>query len=207
MLRNNAQATSIRAFIGIPLDDAFNDQCELLVAQLKRRLDEIVPHHDGQGVRWTSRESRHMTLAFLDQITGQQARMLSTYLSQSLGSIRCFDLLVNGVGAFPNARGPIIALRFTPSEPLSQLFEHMQTLCQTLELRRENKPFRPHITLGRAKGRRSLPRLLFPPDPYDPIIATYLGRSVSVTRLQLIQSQFTQEGSRYQVLSEHRLNR
>jgi RNA 2',3'-cyclic 3'-phosphodiesterase len=56
------------------------------------------------GLRWTSREAWHITLAFLGEVPAQVLPELGVQMERAAGRHLAQDLAVRGCGAFPSAR-------------------------------------------------------------------------------------------------------
>ena len=65
-----------------------------------------------------------------------------------------FELPLQQLGAFPSAARPrVLWLGFTPSPALQLLYTRCQKILSEVGIPQEDRPFAPHLTLGRARGR------------------------------------------------------
>ena len=127
----------MRLFIAIGLDDPVKDLLCRAQRQLKRQA---------LGGRFSRRESLHLTLAFLGE--APDIRRAAIALDQIQAAP--FSLAVQGLGYFPSAEGQTWWMGTAPCPPLAAL--HRQ-LCRQLRAQGfslEDRPFRPHLTLGRG---------------------------------------------------------
>lgn len=142
--------TTIRAFI------CFEVQEDLL-----RYLGEIIQQgrRFNEPVSWSRPENIHLTLKFLGNITDEQRRQVASILHSTAEAYEAFDVLFDRTGAFPSFRRPRVlwigcSVR---SEPLHRLADHLENELARAGFERENRPFSPHLTLGRVK-RANVPR-------------------------------------------------
>jgi 2'-5' RNA ligase len=150
------------------------------------------------GVRWTHPDRLHLTVKFL----GAQPPELEAALRDAMDEIvtrhHAMELVLTGVGAFPNFRRPRVVWIGIEQDPaLEQLARDVDTACALLGVPREERPFRPHLTLGRVRpGTR--PAAL---QPLAPVMESlYVHAVASVDTLDLMESRADHDGHRYIVL-------
>lgn len=118
------------------------------------------------GIRasWTGPETMHLTLRFVGDVTDEQLTALREGLGRSLAECGAARLRVQGAGAFPNMRRPNVVwagLEVTEGD-LRALRAAVDNELRGLGLPEDNKPFRPHITIGRIRpGRDTMAREAF----------------------------------------------
>ena len=142
----------IRSFIAIELPD-----------KVRRVLDQVQKHlrDSVTGVRWVQPESIHLTLKFLGSILPEQVAAISAAVGEVAHGEPLLALNVSGIGAFPNARRPrVIWVGIVGEvERLGRLQTRLESALESLGFQREERPFRPHLTLGRVKDPRRPPDL------------------------------------------------
>lgn len=144
-MHESVKGNLIRSFMAIPLDAATLAHVTGLQRELQREID---------GVRWSRPETLHLTLRFFGDIEAEcLEKAAKTVLSvDALGSP--FELPLQGLGAFPSpARPRVLWLGFAPSTELQRLHARLETLLEEAGIPPEQRPFSPHLTLGRARGR------------------------------------------------------
>lgn len=105
-------------------------------------------------VRWLPAESLHLTLKFLDRIDEAQAETVKRTLGSVARAHASFDLELAGVGAFPSmARPQIWWVGVVPEPRLLALHSDLDAALESAGFPREQRPFAPHLTVGRTKGR------------------------------------------------------
>ncbi len=142
----------MRAFIGIRLPDEIR---EALV-----RLQEELGA-SGADVKWVAPASLHVTLKFLDEITEAQRQAVEASLRRLAGTEPGFALGVAGVGAFPSMSAPrVVWVGLSEDrEAVARIAQAIEREGTTIGLPREERPFSPHLTLGRVRSSRHLAAL------------------------------------------------
>ena len=184
-----------RCFIAVPLDEAAAED----LAEFTARLG--LP-----GLRPTPRQNLHLTLKFLGEVEDTRLPALIQGLERAAEGITPFDLQVGGAAILPNARRPrLLAAELDCPEPLSRLHERIQDAMAACGFRREDRAFRPHITLGRFKRpRRRGPKNHPPPHPApDELDPPATGWRTE--RIVLMQSDLRAKGPIYTPLAEFSL--
>jgi 2'-5' RNA ligase len=164
---------------------------EALVA-LRDRLAE-----SRADVRWEAGEKLHATLKFL----GETAEPLLPEIRDALERIgtACPPVRTRyrSVGAFPTTRTPRVvwAGMDDTSGDLADLAGRLEEVMAGLGFRREERPFHPHITLGRVRGQGSLDRLRSLMES-----VTFDGPPVVLHEMRLVKSVLRPGGSQYSTL-------
>jgi 2'-5' RNA ligase len=129
----------MRLFIGIPLNPEVTDALERLVRSLRS---------DGDALRWSSLESRHITLQFLGETSEERYRCVVARLRE----VRSPEvpMRLDGTGFFE--RAGIFFAGVTVSEQMLALEKRVLTATAQCGYVAEDRPFHPHVTLARAKG-------------------------------------------------------
>ncbi|MEW6061448.1 MAG: RNA 2',3'-cyclic phosphodiesterase [Bacteroidota bacterium] len=136
-----------RSFIAIfPPPEAI-DKLLLIQSKLKKA--------DGH-VRWEKEEKFHFTLQFWGDQTEEWLTKIYAELTLRLSHTTQFTIAITKVGCFPNKYSPKIF--WAGSEPLEnpelvQVAEIIQQTTRQHGVPPEQKPFHPHITIGRGKGK------------------------------------------------------
>ena len=105
-----------------------------------------------ESIRWTSLNNIHITLAFLGDTEENMIKMISSKLKGSCEGSGKFELTIRGTGVFKNLSDPrIIWAGIEPSEKLIQLYSTIIDGLNEAGIKMEQRPFKPHLTLGRIK--------------------------------------------------------
>ncbi|HEX6710945.1 MAG TPA: RNA 2',3'-cyclic phosphodiesterase [Rubrobacter sp.] len=100
-------------------------------------------------------EKIHLTLKFLGDVAEDDLRRVA----QALGPVRerhePFEVSTSGFGAFPTEKRARILWAGVGegSEPLRALAQNVEEFLEPAGFEREGRPYKPHLTLGRARGR------------------------------------------------------
>jgi RNA 2',3'-cyclic 3'-phosphodiesterase len=178
----------MRLFIGIPLASAVAAELGALRQRLERPDDNL---------RWTAPESWHITLQFLGATSPPQYDcVLAGLRAIHSGNV---PVHLEAPGFFQRAGVFHVGVRATPE----LLDLHRAVLADTapcgFEL--EDRPYSPHITLARNRGRQDGIRTL----------KTRLGTapelsSFTATEFLLYESHLSPQGSRYEVRARFSLS-
>ncbi len=139
-------AEQIRTFIAIELEEAQRSA----LAQAQARLKGFSA---GRLVRWVAPESIHLTIKFLGGVDAGMIPALERAVQTASAQIPPFDLTIGGIGAFPNPRRARVVWVGLSGQTLmaEQLAGRLEAECGALGFAREERPFSPHLTLGRVK--------------------------------------------------------
>ena len=131
-----------RLFFAIPLDEPCQQALGAVLQPLRAPLE---------GVRWLQPADRHLTLAFLDEVSEPHRDCLL----QALPLVaEPFEVVFDALGRFPDARGRILAATGPAVAPLLALKTRVETLIGQcgVPYAEQGRPLRPHITLARWGG-------------------------------------------------------
>jgi 2'-5' RNA ligase len=155
-------------------------------------------------VRWVQPEAMHLTLKFLGEVAADRQDQLADALRRAAAASRAVIVTVAGFGAYPDARRPRVLWAGVSPEPGLELLQHqVEQEFGSLGFPPEGRPFRPHLTLGRAER--------------DARAADFgameglLGRvtfeqTVTVSSVELMRSISTRIGAEYQPMTSGRLS-
>ncbi len=136
----------IRSFLAIELPKPVLRKIEEVQADLKS------VHAD---VRWVSPEKIHLTLRFFGNIEESRIDSIFKSIEEPVRSTSPFSLKIRGVGAFPNMKSPrVIWLGLVNGQSVTSLQKQIETQLEKIGFEAEDRPFRPHLTLGRMKSSR-----------------------------------------------------
>ena len=152
-------AETVRAFVAL---DPPETQRALLAAHL-RACQAIAPDY-----RWVAPEALHLTLRFIGHVPPAGLERITADLERVRAGR--FRLALGAVGAFGTRSSPrVVWLGLGDGAgPCAALAAAIEAACRAAGMEPESRPFRPHLTLARARadGAR-LPALPEAP-PLDP---------------------------------------
>ena len=171
----------MRLFVGIPLAVAVRGELSALAARLRSKDD---------GLRWTAPESWHITLEFLGNTGPEQHECVAARLGElHLPSV---PIALERLEFFARAGILIVAVR--PAPQLLLLQQRVSAAAGFCGFTPEARPYQPHITLARSKGKGRELIELKAKIQRQPAFTSYLAEE-----FLLYESFLGPTGSRYEV--------
>ncbi len=169
----------MRLFVALSIPEA--------VAQSLMLLQGGVP-----GARWQSREQLHLTLRFIGEVDGRDARAIDDVLSAIAAP--AFDLQLHGVGQFGNKQPDALWAGARRNTALEHLQKKVDTAIRRVGQPLDAHKFTPHVTLARMRN----------PEPGKVIEwltyhALYTSTEFTVGAFCLYSSVLTSDGSVYRI--------
>lgn len=131
----------IRAFIAVELPEPLRREVAAFQSELKS---------SGSDVKWVEMENLHLTLKFLGDIEETQVASLKDGFAGL--HLSPFKIHLEGIGAFPKTTTPRV-IWVGVNEGKEKLVE----LAQAVE---KERPFSPHLTIGRVRSQEHLAPLI-----------------------------------------------
>lgn len=181
----------MRLFVGLAVNEAVKQMLERLMLRLRAKDD---------GLRWSTPDQWHVTLVFLGEVDDEtRARLV-----RELGEVRqpVLRLRIERLGTFE--RAGILHAEVEVSPQLLRLYEGVAAAVKRVGLAVEERPYRAHITLARARnndGKKTIARLRRSLEQQR-----ISGRWMAAEFL-LYESQLSPGGSRYVVRERFDLER
>ena len=132
-----------RIFIAIDINK--NRALTRLVESYKLALKD-------EKIRWVEPANIHLTLAFMGESDEDQVSKAGEIMREAANNFESFEITFNGTGVFRDIRQPRVI--WLGIEAPQSLYDLREVICEALKeegLYRDEKPFRPHLTLGRMK--------------------------------------------------------
>jgi 2'-5' RNA ligase len=176
----------VRCFVAIEL----SEEVRRRLTGLQQELDKVA-----KGVRWVAPEAIHLTLKFLGEVPDRRIPAFCDVVKAVAGRCRPFQFAVGSTGCFPS-HGSVRVIWVALEETSGELIR-CQQLCEgafaELGFAREDRPFIPHLTLGRVKDPRQAGGLR------DVLAAhtAFRAGTVSAGELTLFESRLSPQGARY----------
>ncbi|HEV3447199.1 MAG TPA: RNA 2',3'-cyclic phosphodiesterase [Gemmataceae bacterium] len=185
----------LRTFIGVDIGKTIRDRAVALQEKLSPSTN---------GVKWVEPQNLHVTLLFLGEVDDREIPAVCRAVSEQTAGHLPFEMGVEKLGCFPHPRRPRVIW--------IGVGEGAQELCALhdglepplLELgcyRREERRYRPHVTLGRVRGER-------PADQLAAVLAQnqdWKGGKIPVNEVLVMSSELTPQGPNYTILSRGKL--
>ena len=154
-------------------------------------------------------EKQHITLRFLGEVH-EPLKSVIDVGSRCVGSMEPFEMRVEGCGAFPNWRRPSsIWLGFEGGERLKKIVADLEdALVDDMDIHREKRPFRGHLTVARVKGYLGRDILAVKGAVENSVERLRAdGYSIPVAGYDLIRSTLTPAGPVYEVMHSYILQK
>lgn len=160
-----------------------------------KRLRDLFPN---ASASWTRDDNHHLTLKFIGEVEEARATRLSAATERAASSVEPFTVIVDGPGVFPK-RVLWIGID-DPSGRLGKLQQRLEEECAHEGFPKEERAFHPHLTLARLRKPQNSREL-----EEQHKQARFVPVEVKVDELVVIKSELSSSGSKYTVLSRHKL--
>lgn len=141
----------VRSFLAIPLPEEVRRQA----LALGDRLAETLPR-----VRWTSPETLHLTLKFFGDVPEESLETIGEVVLSVARLQPPFQVEIAGLGAFPSPARPRVFWLGVKGDVLAAFHAALEEALAGVGIPRDDRPFSPHLTLGRSRDRVAAPRTL-----------------------------------------------
>jgi 2'-5' RNA ligase len=143
----------IRSFLAIELPKPILRKIEEVQGDLRSTRADV---------RWVNPEKIHLTLKFFGNIEESRIEPIFKSIEEPIRNTLPFSLEVRGVGAFPHLRNPrVIWIGLVDGrEVLVSFQKQIETQLEKIGFQPEDRPFHPHLTLGRMKSSRGKEELV-----------------------------------------------
>jgi 2'-5' RNA ligase len=143
----------MRSFIAIEVPEAIKEGLARVQVRLKNA---------GVDASWSRPEGVHLTLKFLGEVGEERVPEIMGALARALSGAERFRLCGEGVGTFPNpASARVVWLGLAGDvKALAALQAAVEQAVSGLGMERDDRPYTPHLTLGRIKLIRNRPAWL-----------------------------------------------
>src|SRR5258708_6142172 len=180
----------MRLFIAVPLPTELTDRAAALLPAALPGLKRVRP------------ELMHVTLAFLGWTPDDR---LDTVVAASRVAARAqsaFELVFAGAGRFPDRGRPrVVWLGIGAGKPeLATLADAVAHELRRRDLRFDDRPFAPHLTLARVRQEASGPGGRTVAAAVDALVVPALGTPVA--RIAIVESVLSPKGPRYTARAE-----
>jgi 2'-5' RNA ligase len=185
----------IRSFVAVDLGQTVKSR----LAEIQRQLKASVP---SGSVRWVQPDSVHLTLKFLGDVPAERIDEIADALRQACEPLAPALFAVAGAGCFPDLRRPNVVWVGVddPARRLAALQQAVERALNPLGFPPENRPFNPHLTLGRTQRSAPGADLRAVGERVGALKVGALGR-VDVHEIILMRSDLLPGGARYAPLA------
>lgn len=184
----------MRLFVALNLPPAVREALWAATAPLREL---------GLPVNWVRGDGIHLTLKFLGEVGDDREAEITAALGRAAAGARTLALALAGFGVFPDFRRPRVVWAGIAPEPGLEILQHrVEQEFAPLGFPSEARPFRPHVTLGRAR-RDARPRDFAGLEPA--LARLEFAQTAVVSALDMMQSTLGSGGAVYNVRHSERL--
>jgi len=181
----------IRSFCAINLD--IKTARAIAAEQVRLRED---CKDSGIDVRWIAPQNMHITISFLGNVTEPMIQAIKDSMEFTCRKFPPIELEFSGLGAFPSPAEPQV-IWVGVKEKTGALLRFHADIIKVLKstgFKLDDKPFQPHVTIGRVKSSVPLSEELLTPQE-----APVFGRT-TVKELLCYRSDLSPKGADYYML-------
>jgi 2'-5' RNA ligase len=178
---------------------SFRDEVRARLHDHIQRLRRDVPD---VAASWSRVENIHLTLKFFGNVELHRVQMISDAAARTVAEFSAIEISIGSTGVFPRRSRPQVLWIGVgdPSGKFSALQQRFEDECAAMGFAKEDRAFRPHLTIARIRRPESARRLVdthlniqFEPIP------------VTLTELFVFRSELSSKGSKYTAISRHQL--
>lgn len=142
----------LRCFISLELPEEVKKTICACIERLKAA---------GADVRWVKPENLHLTLKFLGDTPEELLKDINKKLIHIAKAQDRFSLQLSGIDAFPNIKYPrVVWLGVHDSDAIIRLQHDIDESMAGLGFKKDDKKFKPHLTIGRVRSLRNKDALI-----------------------------------------------
>lgn len=181
----------IRSFIAFPVSSEIKNTILDIQEEIKK-LNKQAP------VKWVDRGGIHVTIEFLGDLEDRQIAKVKQILGNIVPYYPVFNYGLKYLNAFPNIVRPnVLVVSLSDKDQVGfSLYSAIHRALQEDGLDQNNRPWQPHLTLGRVRGswkpegfrKIEIPKKLWPAD-----------------KVVLYKSELAPAGAIYTPLAEYKL--
>lgn len=180
----------LRCFIAIGITD--------LIKKNIGELLDILKKYD-VDVKWVVPENIHLTLKFLGKTPDDLLPKIVESLSSLASSYEAFYIKICNTGVFPNKRYPrVIWVGVEDSDIIENLKKDIERSMSLLGFQKEDKAFKPHLTVGRVRSQKGIISIV---NELDNFSDREFG-IVHADRIKLMKSDLKPMGAQYTCLND-----
>lgn len=170
--------------------------------ETRRALGGIIQKLESvsRGARWMRAESIHVTLKFIGEIEETKLPAIKDSLA-TVKSKHPIEIAFRNFGFFPNERRPhVFWLGIEAGPDLAALAASISSALEPIGIPREERGFRPHLTLARFKTEKGLPKLR---EMVAPLAHRSFGNTIA-SQFHLYESMLNPGGAVHTKLASYR---
>ncbi len=181
---------TIRSFIAIKLPDDIRRAVAELIDELRKTEADV---------KWVPADKIHITLTFLGNTDDSLIPKIKDRISKKLSHFNAFYIKIVGVGCFPSEKRPrVLWVGIEISDALRSIQKDIDTEAAELGFALEERPFSPHLTIGRVRSQKGIAELS---GTFAKFRSSDFG-TVEVKSIQVMKSELKPAGAEYTSIAE-----
>ncbi|MBM7572821.1 RNA 2',3'-cyclic phosphodiesterase [Aquibacillus albus] len=177
-------------FVAVPLSSSI----KAMLADWQTKLQ----HSNSLNYKnWTHPDDLHITLKFLGAVDREKMIQLNEALD-TLCNVPSFSITVGGVDTFGSPRQPrVLWAAIERSRELEHLYTFVESTCMKYGFKKENRPYRPHITLAKKWDGKQVQ-----PETLGDIISSFRDRKESVVNHFVVYQIHPKKTPKYEIIKQ-----
>ncbi|HEX7772427.1 MAG TPA: RNA 2',3'-cyclic phosphodiesterase [Pyrinomonadaceae bacterium] len=182
-----------RLFCAVELPAEARKQLEEHILKLQKAVPDV-------AASWSRVENIHLTLKFFGNVELDRIPAISEAASRAVAGFPSFTIGVGNTGVFPRpSRAQVLWIGVSdPSGKLSALQERLENECAAEGFPKEDRAYRPHLTIARIRRPEGARRLV---DAH--LQLHFPTTNINLNELILFRSELSPKGSKYTAVSKH----
>jgi len=171
-------------------------------ARIQQHIECLREQVPDAAASWSRVENIHLTLKFFGNVGVDRIPKISTVASRTVEQFPKFEIEVGNTGVFPRPSRPQVLWIGVndPSGKLSGLQQKLEAECAAAGFEKEDRTYRPHLTIARLRKLAAARRLADTHLKMD-----FPTLTVAINELIVFRSELSSKGSRYTALSQYYL--
>lgn len=180
---------SVRLFIAAAVSDPTRKNL--------KNVQDILVRSDAH-VKWVEMKNVHVTLKFLGDTKLKDIGIVEDIMAEAAEQAAPFAMELRGLGVFPPKGAPRVVFAGITSgqKQLERIYRVLNDRLIDLNIRREHRDYRPHLTLGRVKSAHDVDGMMALVEENKD---TFFGEDF-VDEILLVVSDLTPAGPEYNVI-------
>jgi len=130
----------LRVFIAIEFQEE--------VKNYLKEIQDLISRKSEKG-NFTIKDNFHLTLKFIGEVDLELVEKIKKAIDETVENHNNFKLYFNKIGKFSRASKSIIWMGLKREEELYSLYDKIERELEKINIRKEERKYTPHITLGR----------------------------------------------------------
>jgi len=186
--------TEWRIFCAVELPPEIRDRLHDHAMRIRESVTEA-------SASWSRPENVHLTLKFFGNVSTQKLPLISEAASRVAVKFSPFQVRIGGTGVFPKpSRAQVLWIGV--DDPSGRLSELQQRLEDEFDFNKEDRAYRPHLTIARIRKPEGARRLA-----ETHLKLSFKQTTMTVKEFVVFRSELSPKGSRYTAVSRHELSR